>query len=49
MMLMAIRYAVVIDLSQMEFSYTRCMHLYRFVMANAVRLLLADYTMWEVP
>ena len=49
MMLMAIHYALVIALSQMEFLYTRCMHLYRFVMANAVPLPLADYTIWEVP
>ena len=49
MTLMAMHYAVVIALSQMEFSYTRCIHLYRFVTANAVRLPLADYTMLEVP
>ena len=44
MTLMAIHYAVVIAFSKMEFSYTRCMHLFRLLRANAVRLKLANYT-----
>ena len=49
MTLIAIHYVMVIAFSQMEFSYTNCMHLYRFVMGNAVPLPLADYAMWEIP
>ena len=49
MTLMAIHYAVLIAVLQMEFSYTRWMHLYRFLRANAVRIKLANYTIWEVP